>query len=407
MSRRTSYDGPALFSYGFRPFFLAATLFALGVIPLWFLFWHGEVVLGGPFQPVDWHVHEMLFGYAGAVIGGFLFTAIPNWTGRMPTRGWPLMALAALWLAGRLAVAGVLGLPPLVVMVVDCAFLLAIAAMAGVEIAVGRNWRNLMVVVPVLLLTAANLTFHLEATTGAADVGRRLGLAVIVFLITLIGGRIIPSFTRNWLAQRRAARLPAPFGRFDGLCLGAGALGLLAWTVRPEAHGTALFLALAGVLHLVRLSRWRGWATWRSPLLLMLHVAYLFVPLGLLATAAAAARLALPAAGAHLLGIGAIGGMTVAVMMRATRGHTGRSLVAGPGLTAAFMLVVASALMRAAADSLPGIDGIAVSAVLWTLGFGTLAVRLAPWLALPNTASRHPSSPAPGPSSELRQHDAA
>jgi uncharacterized protein involved in response to NO len=396
MSRRDTYSGPALLSYGFRPFFLAATLFALGVVPVWLLVWMGAASIGGPFQPVDWHVHEMLFGYAAAVIAGFLFTAIPNWTGRMPTRGRQLAGLAALWLAGRLAVAGLLPLPPLAVMAVDCGFLLAIVAMAAREIVAGRNWRNLLVIVPATLFLVANLVFHLEAMrTGTADVGRRLGIAVVVFLIMLIGGRIIPSFTRNWLVSR-TIRLPAPFGRFDGLCLAAGAFAVLAWTARPEAAATALLLGLAGLLHLARLARWRGPATWRSPLLLMLHVAYLFVPLGLLLAGAGAAGLVPAAAGAHLLGIGAIGGMTVAVMMRATRGHTGRSLVAGPWLTAAFSLVAAAALVRSAGPELvflPGLDGITLSAVLWTAGFALLAANLAPLLVLPSSGRRAAQPP--------------
>jgi uncharacterized protein involved in response to NO len=348
---------------------------------------------------MDWHIHEMLFGYAGAVIAGFLFTAIPNWTGRMPTRGRPLMSLAVLWLAGRLSVAGVPPLAPAAVMAVDCAFLLSILVMAAIEVAAGRNWRNLMVVVPVGLLLAANAAFHLEAVrTGTSDIGRRLGFAVVIFLITLIGGRIVPSFTRNWLVQRRAARLPVPFGRYDGLCLAVGALALLLWALLPESTVTALLLVLAGFLHFARLGRWRSATTWRSPLLLMLHVAYLFVPLGLLATAAAAAKLAPAAPGLHLLGIGAIGGMTVAVMMRATRGHTGRSLVAGPWLTAAFTLVVAAAIVRATATGVPlalGLHGIAISASLWTLGFGILVAHLVPWLLLPNQARRQGSRHIP------------
>ena len=155
MVRRTPYSGPALFSYGFRPFFLAASLFALGVVPVWLCVWLGALALAGPFAPVDWHVHEMLFGYAAAVVAGFLFTAIPNWTGRMPTRGWPLASLAALWIAGRLAVAGLLPLSAAWTMAVDCGFLLAIVAMTGIEIVAGRNWRNMMVMAPVTLLLAA------------------------------------------------------------------------------------------------------------------------------------------------------------------------------------------------------------------------------------------------------------
>ena len=126
---RPPYGGPALFSYGFRPFFLAAGLFAVMIVPLWMLIWSGNITLNSPFAAMDWHIHEMLFGYTSAVIAGFLFTAIPNWTGRMPTRGWSLMVLAAFWIAGRLAVAGAFGQGPVLVMVVDCAFMAAIGAM--------------------------------------------------------------------------------------------------------------------------------------------------------------------------------------------------------------------------------------------------------------------------------------
>ncbi|GGL50313.1 NnrS family protein [Wenxinia marina] len=397
MTPRPAYPGPALFSYGFRPFFLAAALFGLGVVPLWLLVWQGRLAIPGPFQPVDWHVHEMIFGYAAAVMAGFLFTAVPNWTGRLPTRGWPLMTLVATWVAGRLAVAGLLPLSVLAVAAVDCAFLLAIGVMTVVEIVAGRNWRNLMVVVPVGLLFAANVTFHAEATLlGGAAIGRRLGLSVILFLVMLVGGRIIPSFTRNWLAKAGASRMPVPFGRFDGVCLGVGGIALLGWSLWGETAAGAVLLLLAAALHAVRLARWRGPATWRAPLLLMLHLAYAFLPAGLLALSAAGLGLVPAAAGLHLLGIGGVGGMTVAVMIRATRGHTGRSLDAGPALTAAFGLIAGAALLRAggAALGLGGVDGITLAALAWTAGFALLSVRLAPWLARPAVAPRRPNPAA-------------
>ncbi|MDO8882386.1 NnrS family protein, partial [Pseudotabrizicola sp.] len=224
------YTGLALFSYGFRPLFLLAGAFAALVVPLWMGVWSGNVVLDGPFSTLDWHIHEMLFGYTSAVIAGFLFTAIPNWTGRMPTRGWPLMGLTALWLAGRLAVAGLIALGPVGVMVVDSAFMVAIGAMVTTQIVAGRNWSNLKIVVPVLLYLAANITFHLEAmAAGQADLGRRLGFAMVALLILLIGGRIIPSFTRNWLAKRGPGALPEPFGWFDAGSLGLSAVVLISW----------------------------------------------------------------------------------------------------------------------------------------------------------------------------------
>ena len=151
---KPTYDGPPILSMGFRPFFLAASLFALGAVPIWILAWGGRLTLGGPFVPTDWHIHEMIWGFASAAVAGFLFTAVPNWTGRMPTRGWPLAALLGLWLLGRLAVAGLLWLPPVGVLVVDGSFLLAVAAMITREIVAGKNWKNLVVLGPVLVLWA-------------------------------------------------------------------------------------------------------------------------------------------------------------------------------------------------------------------------------------------------------------
>jgi len=383
---RPPYGGPALFSYGFRPLFLAAGLFAVLALPLWMAVWSGQVTLSGPFSPMDWHIHEMLFGYTSAVIAGFLFTAIPNWTGRMPTRGWPLIALAALWVLGRLAVAFVPW--PLAVMAVDCAFLAAIGAMVVTEIVAGRNWRNLMVVLPVLAYLAANITFHLEAhMQGSAEIGRRLGFAMVALLISLIGGRIIPSFTRNWLAKQGPGPLPVPFGRFDALCLAVTLASLLAWVALPESRPAGAGLLLAGALQAVRLARWRGLRVWRSPLLAMLHLAFAFIPAGLGALGLAALGVWPAVTGLHLLGIGGIGGMTLAVMIRASLGHTGRELVAGRALTLGFACVALAAVLRVA---VPTSEGLWAAAALWVLGFGLFLWRFAPILTQPNPARRVP-----------------
>lgn len=383
---RPPYGGPALFSYGFRPLFLAAGLFAVLALPLWMAVWSGHLSLAGPFSPTDWHIHEMLFGYTSAVIAGFLFTAIPNWTGRMPTRGWPLIALAALWVLGRLAVAFVPW--PMAVMAVDCAFLAAIGAMVVTEIVAGRNWRNLMVVLPVLAYLAANITFHLEAMMqGSAEIGRRLGFAMVALLISLIGGRIIPSFTRNWLAKQGPGPLPVPFGRFDALCLAVTLAALLAWVALPESRTAGAALLLTGALQAVRLARWRGLRVWRSPLLAMLHLAFAFIPAGLGALGLAALGLWPAVTGLHLLGIGGIGGMTLAVMIRASLGHTGRELVAGRALTLGFACVALAAVLRVA---VPTSEGLWAAAALWVLGFGLFLWRFAPILTQPNPARRVP-----------------
>lgn len=385
---RPAYAGPALFSYGFRPLFLAAGLCALLIIPLWMLIWSGHVALAGPFAPIDWHIHEMLFGYTSAVIAGFLFTAIPNWTGRMPTRGWPLLLLTTLWLAGRLATAGVTGLSPVGVLLVDCAFMAVIGAMITTEIVAGRNWRNLMVVVPVLIYLAANVTFHAEAMLqGQADIGRRLGFAMVVMLVLLIGGRIIPSFTRNWLAKRGPVpgALPVPFGRYDMASLVVTLLALLVWVGWPGARLAGAGLLLAGVLQGARLLRWRGWRVWSQPLLVMLHLAFAFVPAGLFATGLTVWHLLPAATGLHLLGIGGFGAMTLAVMIRASLGHTGQKLEAGRALTLAFALVALAALVRVA---MPQTVGLWCAAALWTTGFAIFVWRLAPMLCRPNAARR-------------------
>jgi uncharacterized protein involved in response to NO len=396
MKTREIYEGPALFSYGFRPFFLFAGLFAVAVIPMWWLIWRGDVSISGHLAPTDWHIHEMIFGYGAAVVAGFLFTAVPNWTGRMPTRGWPLAVLLALWLLGRVGVAGVLPIGPVVAVVVDQMFLLAVAAMIAREIVAGRNWKNLKVLVPVSLLWAANILFHIEAlTNGIADTGRRLGIAILIFLIMLIGGRIVPSFTRNWLAQRRSERLPQAFNRFDGACILTGAAALICWVAAPF-HDVSVFVGFAAAaLHLIRLLRWRGLATWRSPLLLMLHVAYLMVPLGLASIGAGAAGLVGPAVSAHLLGIGAVAGMTLAVMMRATMGHTGRPLVAGPWLTGAFALICAATLARVAGQGaeVGRFDGIDFATAFWTMAFIVYLWRVAPWLLGPKVGRKPASKP--------------
>ncbi|MDV4169617.1 NnrS family protein [Rhodovulum sp. FJ3] len=391
MTPRAPFAGPAVFSYGFRPFFLAATVFAVLILPLWWSVWRGGVVLDGPFAPTDWHAHEMIFGYGAAVVAGFLFTAVPNWTGRLPTRGWPLAVLLALWLAGRLSVAGLIGLGPVLVLLVDQVFLLAVAAMIAREVVAGKNWRNLKVLVPVSLLWLANVLFHVEAmNAGTADHGRRFGMALLIFLIMLIGGRIVPSFSRNWLVQRAAKSLPTAFNRFDGVCLVIGAAALVGWVAAPVGMATAVVAGLATVLHLFRLVRWRGHATWRSPLLLMLHLAYLMVPMGLASVAASALDLIAQNVGAHVLGIGAVTAMTVAVMMRATMGHTGRSLIAGRALSIAFAFVLVAMVFRvtAAQVALGGLDGIDLAAVAWTVAFAILAWRLGPWLLQAKVAQK-------------------
>jgi len=382
MSART-YEGPALFSYGFRPFFLLGSIYAGLAILVWLPMFMGELTLTTAFIPRDWHVHEMLYGFLPAVITGFLFTAIPNWTGRLPLRGRPLMFLVALWIAGRICVTFSAQTGWLAAMLVDCSFLLLIAAAAAREIIAGKKWSNLSMVALVLVLLAGNVSFHLEAHfKGAADLSIRVGIAVVVLLISLIGGRIIPSFTRNWLVKQNPGRLPVPFSRFDILCVAAGAIALICWIVSPVAIWSGYALALAGVLHLVRLGRWAGDRTGRERLLLILHIGYAFVPIGFLLNACGAFGFVPVGAGIHAWMAGAAGIMTLAVMSRATLGHTGHSLTASIATQAIYASIIVSVLARICAILEPAHSGplLHVAAFAWAGAFLGFALCYGPTL---------------------------
>jgi uncharacterized protein involved in response to NO len=382
-SHSRTHEAWPLFSYGFRPFFLLGSIYAGLAILVWLPMFFGEITLSSAFAPRDWHVHEMLFGYLPAVITGFLFTAIPNWTGRLPIRGRPLMGLVAVWLAGRLCVTLSAHTGWLAAMLVDASFLLLVAAAASREILAGRNWRNMKVVILLLLLLAANTAFHLEAhLEGAADVSIRLGIAVVVLLITLIGGRIVPSFTRNWLVRENPGRLPAPFGRFDIAAIAVGALALLSWIVSPAGIVTAGIMVMAGLLHLVRLARWAGDRTGRERLLLILHIGYAFVPVGFLLNAAAALGQIPTSAGVHAWMAGAAGVMTLAVMSRATLGHTGQQLTASLATQAIYAAVIVAAISRICAVLEPAnsMGLLHVAAFSWAAAFIGFALVFGPLL---------------------------
>ena len=376
-------QGWPILAAGFRPFFLLAAIQSALAIMVWLPAFYGELRLASAFAPRDWHVHEMLYGFLPAVVTGFLFTAIPNWTGRLPLRGTPLLALVAVWIAGRLCVTFSAATTWWVALAVDASFLLLVAAAAAREIIAGRNWHNLMVVLPVAILLAGNIAFHVEAhVDGQADIAIRVGIAAVVLLISLIGGRIIPSFTRNWLVRENPGRLPAPFGRFDIIVIVAGALALAGWIVVPNHPVTGAALALAGLAHLARLSRWAGDRTFRERLLAILHVGYFFVPLGFLFNAAAAFGLVPPSAGVHAWMTGAAGIMTLAVMTRASLGHTGRELSASCATQAIYGAIIVAALARICAAVHPAESDLMlhVAALAWVAAFLGFALVFGPIL---------------------------
>jgi uncharacterized protein involved in response to NO len=377
------YRGWPILAAGFRPFFLLGAIQAALAIMVWLPAFYGELQLASAFAPRDWHVHEMLYGYLPAVVTGFLFTAIPNWTGRLPLRGTPLLVLVVLWIAGRLCVTFSATTTWWVALLVDASFLLLVASAAAREIIAGRNWRNLLVVMLVVVLLAGNIAFHVEAhVNGQADISIRIGIAVVVLLISLIGGRIIPSFTRNWLVRENPGRLPVPFGRFDMIVVIASALALCAWIVAPDHELTGAALALVGFLHLVRLSRWAGDRTFRERLLVILHVGYVFVPLGFLLNAAAAFGWGLPSAGIHAWMVGAAGVMTLAVMTRATLGHTGQPLTASPATQVIYAAIIVAAVSRVCAVIHPAYSEalLHIAALTWVIAFFGFALVYGPLL---------------------------
>ena len=379
---RAIADAPLL-SASFRPFFLFGALYAGLSILVWIPAFHGRLEIASAFVPRDWHIHEMLYGFLTAVVTGFLFTAIPNWTGRLPLQGRPLMVLFSVWVAGRIAVSVSATIGWGAAAVIDCAFLVLLAAAAAREIIAGRKWSNLNIVAVVSLLAVGNMAFHLEAhLTGLADYASRAGIAVVMMLISLIGGRIIPSFTRNWLAKRGAGRLPIPFGRFDMITLGISALVLIGWIVRPLEPVTGVALLLCSGLHIARLARWTGYRTTSDRLVLILHVAYAFVPLGFVLAALSAWDLVAPSAGIHAWTGGAIGTMTLAVMTRATLGHTGQSLRASPATHLIYAAVIIAALSRVGAVLQPEHSGplLAIAGGAWAIAFTGFAAAYGPAL---------------------------
>jgi uncharacterized protein involved in response to NO len=398
--RHKFYSGPAILSYGFRPFFLGAAIYAGIGISIWLPLFTGHIAIPTAMSPLDWHIHEMIYGFLPAVITGFLLTAIPNWTGRLPLQGTPLAILVAVWLAGRLAVffSGMIG--PTAAGVIDCAFLFLVAVAAGREVIAGNNWRNIPPVLILLVFLAGNVIFHIEDDTHAmAGIGTRLGIGAAVMLISLVGGRIVPSFTRNWLARANPGRLPIPLGRFDTGVMAISALALALWVFAPRWQVTAALMLAVAILQAIRLARWAGDRTWRDRLVLILHIGYAFVPIGFLLMAGAILfPQAVPiSSGIHAWTVGAVGTMTLAVMTRASLGHTGQPLSADWLTQAIYAFVIAAVALRIAAAFVPefGLILLHSAAAFWVAAFWGFAIGYGRLLWQSRAASSSPSQSGP------------
>jgi uncharacterized protein involved in response to NO len=376
---------PAVLDYAFRPMFLAAGSWAVIALALWLAMFFGYVQLPTRFDQLAWHVHEMLFGFVMAAVAGFLLTAIPNWTGRLPVRGLSLAGLACLWLLGRIACLFSADLPAWLAVLADLAFPVSLLAVAAREIIVGRNWRNLPMTAPLALFIIADLLMHLESLGFAvpAGLGWRLALGAPILLISVIGGRIIPSFTRNWLFKRKSPRLPSPQDMLDTNAVGVIAAALILWAFLPNHHATGAFLIAAAIANAWRLSRWTGNATWGEKLLFILHVGYAWLVLGVALLGLSIFNVGVPVASAiHALTAGATAVMILAVMPRVTLGQTGRDLTANRATVAIFVLINAAVLARVCASWHTKFMALLllVAGACWIAAFGLFEIVYGPML---------------------------
>ncbi|MGV1793540.1 NnrS family protein [Rhizobium sp. A37_96] len=381
--RGLATTGLVIFSYGFRPFFLGAGIWAAAAMTLWIIALMSGLQVGGSYGALPWHAHEMLFGFASAVLAGFLLTAVPNWTGRLPVSGLSLVFLFALWCAGRIALLAPDWLGVVSSTVIDGLFLPTLLLICAREVIAGRKWKDLKVLAGLFALSIANGCYHFATITGDhPEIATRLAISAYVALVTIVGGRILPSFTRNWLNRVGRVDFPVPYNRFDTIAIVGGVAALASWTALPHSILTASLALAAALLHTIRLIRWRGWTVHAEKLLLVLHVAYAFVPLGFASIALGALDLLNDYSVMHVLTVGAIASMMLSVMTRASRGHTGRQLTASRLTVISYVFLVLAALVRPAAEILPDFASpiFAVAGILWMAAFSLFCWEYAPML---------------------------
>jgi uncharacterized protein involved in response to NO len=380
---------PAVLAKGFRPFFLGAAVYGVVAVPLWLVAFAGRLDVGGTFVPMYWHAHEMLFGFAVAVIAGFLLTAVGNWTSRETATGPLLAALVALWVLGRVALLAARQLPPVLVAGIDLAFLPALAWVLARPLVAAGNKRNYAFLGILALLFGANLVMHLDALgalPGAAAVASRVGVDLVILVILVIGGRIIPAFTRSatGVSSIRSHRW------LDGATLG-GMLGVVALEASSAATAASVAAALTGVLAAARAIHWGARHSLREPLLWVLHVGYAWVPVGLVLRGVALHPAVAATAATHALTLGAIGTLTLGMMARVALGHTGRPLVASRRMTLAFVAIPLAALVRVVTAIIAGpaaIAGAHLAGTLWALAFLLFLSQYASVLTRPRADGR-------------------
>jgi uncharacterized protein involved in response to NO len=375
---------PPILAKGFRPFFLLGAVAAAVLVPLWVLALNGVMTVGGRLDPVTWHAHEMVFGFGAAVIAGFLLTAVGNWTQRETATGASLLALVVVWLAGRIVLAAGASIPPSLASAIDIAFLPCVALAVATPIVASKNRRNFIVVAMLLVMSLANAWVHFARDPMAARRALLVGVDVITFFMVVIAGRVLPMFTRNATRVETIRSLPK---------LDVAATLSIAAVIALDASGVTSTLARVGVyataaaLVAARTRHWGMRASFRDPLLWILHLGHAWIPVGLALRAASSATPQIPAsAGLHAITAGAIGALTLGMMARVSLGHTGRLIIAPRSASIAFVLVTAAASIRVAAPIfLPEhyLLALAVTGALWGLAFAIYVVAYAPLLFAP------------------------
>ncbi|MBW3812566.1 NnrS family protein [Aeromonas hydrophila] len=381
-----------LFRLGFRPFFLLGALFSALAMLGWLGQLNGWFVLPGIGNPIWWHAHEMLFGFGAAIVAGFLLTAVQNWTAHPGVRSWPLVLVVVLWGFPR-ALLPWLGEHNTLLMAADLLWLPLCTWYLAKPIVVTRQWRNLFFVPLLVVLTLLNATSWLWQAQWA-DMEHLLITTVLLFttLIAVMGGRVIPFFTARATGMEKAV----PILWLERAALATLWLTLVSWLLLPTAWVTSLYLLplyiVAAVLHLWRQLRWRLPSTLGQPLLWSLHLAYLFIPLGLLALGALAAGLPISLSlASHLLSAGCMGTMILGMIARVSLGHSGRALQVGRRIQYAFALVIMAALFRVVIPLFwPAytLHGWNLSGLAWSLAYGLFVWVYAPILTSPRADGR-------------------
>jgi uncharacterized protein involved in response to NO len=389
-TRSTPFAAPvpryALWSVGFRPFYLLASFFSAFSVLLWVAQYSGWLPVAYLSSPA-WHAHEMLFGYTTAVMAGFLLTAVRNWTNQPTVSGVPLMGLVALWICGR-----VLVLTPVdsAAAALNAAFPVAVAIAIGVPLVKARNVRNYFFIGLLMLIGALTLAVHLglqQRFELSPELGLQLALDVVLFIMVLMGGRVIPMFTNNAIPGAGATR----HALLEKFALGTVVLLFVSDLLQPHPAVTATIALISALAHAARLYLWRPWRTTATPLVWILHASYAWIIVHLALRGVAELELLAGSFAVHALTVGGIGGLTLGMMTRTARGHTGRPLQADGYEIASYLLVQIAAIVRVfVAMAMPALylASIQLSGLLWATAFGLYTVRYWPVLSQPRLDGR-------------------